>query len=248
MNHRTIRLSVLSLAVTAALTLVGCSDNDIIGTSNEAAADPRAITFYFPVESGYTSTLEVRESDGRTSTMTFKVGAEVPFGSSSAIQWFHQAGTGFDTSYVRVAGAAIYLYESISSLPERILQGPLIQGSSWTRYPSIDTPSDTTSIVTGETDLGDIVDKDDDNGGDGGAAKSFPTTGSNEMRVERVETILLASGSSFAGCAKVTNQLSDGSENQYWFAPGYGLVKYVIGATESYPSGRQTGELVSFTK
>ncbi len=248
MYYRTIRHSSISLVAAAWLALAGCSESDIIGTSNEPSVDPHAITFYFPVESGYTSTLEVRESDGRTGTITFKVGDVVPFGSSSAVQWFHQAGSGFDTSYIRVNGTAIYLYETFSSSPERILQGPLVQGSSWTRYPTIDTPLDTTSIVTGETDLGDLVDKDGDNGGGGGAAKSFPTTGSNEMRVERVETILLTSGSSFAGCAKVTNQLSDGSENQYWFAPGYGLVKYVIGATESFPSGRQTGELVSFIK
>lgn len=248
MNYRTIRHSSISLVAATWLALAGCSDSDIIGTSEEPTVDPHAITFYFPIEPGYTSTLEVRDSDGRTSAMTFKVGAEVPFGSSSAVQWFHQAGSGFDTSYVRVSGTAIFLYESSSSLPERILQGPLVQGSSWTRYPAVDAPLDTTSIVTGETDLGDVIGKGDDNGGGSSAAKSFPTTGSNEMRVERVETIQLSNGSSFAGCAKVTNQLSDGSENQYWFAPGYGLVKYVIGATENYPLGRQTGELVSFIK
>lgn len=248
MTNRTIRNSMLTAGLVLLCSIAGCTDADIIGSYESPAVDPNLITFYFPVDPGYTSTLEVRESDGRSSLMTFKVGQEVPFSSTSAVEWFHQNGSGFDTSFVVISGASLYLYETKGAIPERILQGPLAPGSQWTRYPTADSQGDTTTITTGETDLGDIMDKGNGDTGDGGALKFFPTTGSNELQVERIETIVLSSGSTFSGCAKVVNQLSDGSVNQYWFAPGFGLVKYVIGATQGYPSGRQIGEMVSFIK
>ena len=101
--------------------------------------------------------------------------------------------------------------------------------------------------MSDSTEIEDILNgEDSDNGGVVG--KVFPTTGSNVRWVARVETITLNDGVVFSGAAKVVNQLSNGSTNQYWFAPGFGLVRYVIGATQSYPNGQQVGELVSFSK
>jgi hypothetical protein len=248
MTNRTIWFSLLSAGAVLLFSLAGCSDDDIIGSYESPTVNPSSTTFYFSIDPGYTSTFEVRESDGRSSLLTLKVGRQVPFLGTSAVEWFHQVESGFDTSFVVISGASIYLYETKGSIPERILQGPIAQGAQWTRYPTADSQGDTTTITTGETDLGDIVDKGNADTGDGGALKFFPTTGSNELRVERIETIVLSTGSSFSGCAKVVNQLSDDSMNQYWFAPGYGLVKYVIGATQGYPAGRQIGEMVSFIK
>ena len=242
------RISILLLTTVClgiSLFLISCSDDDIIAPYTETTTDASLITYYFPIDQGYTATYEVRDSDGRPSATTFKVGGAVPFSNSTATHWFYQKGTGYDTSFIVVTGASLYLYEGINGTGERILQGPLQPGAKWTRYPGYD--SDTASIVTGDEDFGEILGGED--GGNGGAVtKVFPTTGSNELKVEAVETIILANGSSFAGAARVVNQLSDGSTNKYWFAPGYGLVRYVIGATQSYPNGRQLGELVSFVK
>lgn len=227
------------------LMMTGCSDDDIMGPPVTRNIDPNAITNYFPVDAGFTSTYEVRDADGRTTTNSFRVGGTVPFGELNATQWFYEVGSGYDTSYIVVIGSSLYLYESPSAVGERILQGPLNPGATWTRYPGL-TTSDST-IVTGGTDIEDIL-NGEDSGNGGVVGKVFPTTGSNVLRVERVETITLNDGVVFSGAAKVVNQLSNGSTNQYWFAPGFGLVRYVIGATQSYPNGQQVGELVSFSK
>ncbi len=242
MKNRLLLLFVTLLG----LCFTSCSDNDIMAPASDQSVDRSAITFYFPVDPGYTSRYEVRDSDGRITSTTFRVGENVPFSQATATLWFYETASGYDTSYIVVNGSSLYLYEGVNSAGERILQGPINPGAKWTRYPSNDV-TDTVSIVTGETDLGDILTEDD--GGNGGAAtKVFPITGSNELRVAAVETIVLSNGDTYAGSARIVNELSDGSTNQYWFAPGYGLVRYVIGSTATYPNGRQYGELVSFSR
>jgi len=77
-----------------------------------------------------------------------------------------------------------------------------------------------------------------------GAAKNFPTMGSNYLEVSAIEDIKLSNGNSFTQCLKVENG-SRSSSNYYWYAPGVGLVRYVIGVDpQNYPEGEVVGEVV----
>ena len=67
------------------------------------------------------------------------------------------------------------------------------------------------------------------------------------MTVAGSEGLRLGDGTYYSGAVKVYNLSSTvGKKNYYWFVANVGLVKYVIGATDSsYPDGDVVGELVS---
>lgn len=216
----------------------GCSNTDVT-TTPITGPTPSTVASWFPLTPGYSATFEIRDADGATHLVTFKVGSSVPFGSKTAYQWFVlENGSVQDTDYVAPTSDAIFIYESPSSLPEQVLRVPVITGSSWYRYNEY--VRDTISIITGGEDP-DTTDYSYQ-------MKIFPSAGSNEMRVARVDQLTLDNGSHYSGAAEITNSNPGGTTNHYWFAPGLGLVKYVIGATEFRPNGQASGEMVSFTK
>jgi hypothetical protein len=76
--------------------------------------------------------------------------------------------------------------------------------------------------------------------------KLLPVDGGNELTVTAVEELNTIYDHHFSGVVKVSNTERNGSINSYWFAPGVGLVKYVIGATTQNPNGVTVGEIVDF--
>jgi hypothetical protein len=227
--------------------IAGCSNNSSLVTAPGTGALPTLATSWFPLTPGSSSTFETTDADGFNHLVTFKVGNLVSFGSSTAYQWFIlENGAVQDTDFVVATATAVYVYESSFSAPEQILKVPVATGSTWNRYAG--STRDTISIITGGEgkDNGDTGDS-----GDGDLdvfSKIFPTEGSNEMKVVRVDQLTLDNGSHYSGTAEITNSNPGGSTNHYWFAPGLGLVKYVIGATQSRPSGQASGEMIQFSK
>jgi len=224
---------------------IGCSENDttlITNISGDGATDE--FVNYFPLEEGHTSLYEVTYSNGSTEELTFRVGAEVPFGSITALQWFIESSTGSrDTNYIVVTDSSIYLYTDYQAVPEKILYYPLQPGVSWSRYVSTET-------VIADVLNDDKAESDDDDGSDtdgGVLSASYPTTGSGDMLVENSETVLLNSGLYYSGSVKITNSSSTDLKNYYWYTPGIGLVKFIIGTTDNtYPVAQSAGELVSY--
>jgi hypothetical protein len=67
------------------------------------------------------------------------------------------------------------------------------------------------------------------------------------LTVVGVDFVSLKAGSSYSHAVKIVNIGSDGTNNAYWFAPGVGLVKYILGVSHNDPTtGNVVGELVSF--
>ncbi|MBN1213713.1 MAG: hypothetical protein JXA92_14160 [candidate division Zixibacteria bacterium] len=223
---------------------IGCSENDTIlitSMNGNDAADE--FVSYFPLEEGHTSYYEVTYSNGSTEELTFRIGSEVPFGSITAIQWFIQSSTGSrDTNYIVATDSSIYLYTDYQAVPEKILYYPLQPGVSWNRFVSTD------EVIADVGDDDKAESDDDDTDTDGGVLSAdYPTTGIGDMLVENSETVLLNSGLYYSGSVKITNSSSEDLKNYYWYAPGIGLVKYIIGTTDNtYPAGQAVGELVSY--
>lgn len=67
------------------------------------------------------------------------------------------------------------------------------------------------------------------------------------MTVDKLESIELTSGRYFSGVYRVSNDAGANTRNYYWYAPGVGLVKYVLGAVDSNdPTGGIQAELIDY--
>jgi hypothetical protein len=236
----------LSILAVFAFTLgwIGCSENDSTRITNiTGTGESEQFLSYFPLEEGHTSLYEVTYSNGSTEEVTFKVGKEVPFGSITAVEWFISSSTGSrDTNYIVTTDSSVYLYTDYQSMPEKRLYYPLVPGSSWSRFVSND------EVISDVLDDEDKIEGDDDGGTNGDVlSATYPTTGNGDMLVDNSETVQLNSGLFYCGSVKITNNTTTDLKNYYWYAPGIGLVKYIIGTTDvNYPSGQVVGELVSF--
>jgi len=244
-----LRRSILGLSMVAififTLGWIGCSENDSTQITNITGnGTAEEFVNYFPLDEGNTSIYEVTYSNGSTEELTFRVGTEVPFGSITAIQWFIESSTGSrDTNYIVVTDSSIYLYTDYQSVPEKILYYPLLPGVSWSRYVSTET------VISDVLDDDEAESNDDDGTGiDGGfLSATYPTTGYGDMLVENSETVQLNSGYYYSGSVKITNSSSTDLKNYYWYTPGIGLIKFVIGTTDNtYPVAQSVGELVSY--
>jgi len=250
MSIRNLTVGAVSLFGLVFLVWLGCSTNNSgssVGPLNQQSASD--IVLYFPLNQGYSTTYEIRSSDGSIETVNFKVGKEVTFLGRPVVEWLSYDKQGIDTTYFEVTETALYYYTSSRYPCEKILELPLEPGHSWSRYSQGQTYGDSTN--GGFTDI--ITDyRYKDNNGDTTTitpplGKTFPTIGSGEMTVEQIERLEMSSGALYSDAVLISNGGTLGKKNYYWFVPGIGLVKYVIGATpDSYPEGDIVGELVLY--
>lgn len=238
-------VSLLALAVVGAIT-VGCNQ-DRPSSLKAATGDAESVGLYYPLDPGYSSVYQVDHSDGTSEQVRFEVGTSVPFVNGPAIRWFrHRADGSSDTTFFQASDSVILHYETVHSIPERILQLPLKIGASWTRY-SADNGNTIdngfTDIITGILDKGESDSTDDGFG----AYKSFPTLGSNDLTVAEIGSLQLETGAFYGKSVRISNAGVSGQTNHYWYVAGIGLVRYVIGATESsFPDGETVGVLIDY--
>ena len=238
-----IRRIVLGLGVVAiAIGWGGCSDTTKITTS--ANQEPSSqVTQYFPINAGNTAVFDVMIS-GSTEQKTFVMSGTVKLGTADAQSWVITSGGIVDTSYLFATDSALYFLETPSASPEKILSLPLTSGESWPRYNNYNvtgysfnynyygdfgtgtgTTSDTTNAGGGQP----YGFADSSTSGGGVAAKNYPSDGANTFTVLGTETVTLGVLGSFPNSVKISNIGYGGTTNSYWYAPGVGLIKYMIG-------------------
>ena len=241
MTNKTSNIVTMILIISA--LALGCSGH-FVTASDPASFSNSDVVEYFPLEPGYQTTFELTETNGSSEIIVFKVGKKVPFLQDSATQWIARNGSSVDTGFAVISSGSLTIYESTNSGGEKILDIPLTVGKSWSRFSSISTGTedDFTIIITDNK-----LTNDSGSTGDSGITnKSFPTDGSDEMVVDKYESIQLSNGDYYSNTVRISNDGSGSTRNYYWFAPGIGLVKYVIGSLDSNePSGNIEAELLS---
>ncbi len=244
MKQRCVSFTTLVVICLAALIWVGCSDdtNTTVISADNYVSD-LAESNYLPLAEGFTTVYSVTSSDGTDKVIRLEVGKQVQLGSLSAVEWFSDDGSVYDTGYVRTTPDAAFFYDGANSDAEKILELPLFAGDTWERFSDdYDNADDFIDIIT-------VFDPDDTTSvPQGTVAKTFPSTGANTMVVVGREQLQLGDGSMFSDAIKVYNESSiPGKKNYYWYVGHIGLVKYVLGTTDgSYPRGDVMGELIDF--
>jgi hypothetical protein len=245
---------IMILILVACLGIwAGCTRESSITVSQPNGQSQGTSNSYFPVAEGKMSTYAISSPGGASSTLTIRLGSKIPFGADSAWQWFAiRPDYSIDTDYVVVTATTVVSYENANSEPETILRAPLLPGQNWSRFPATTQVDvvlpDTTTLATDYT--GGIVTKGnghDDPGGDNGngSGKVVPIAGGAQATVDGIEEVVLSNGSHYSGALRIETANTSGTANYYWFAPAYGLVKYVLGATPTRPDGSQMGELLN---
>jgi hypothetical protein len=234
------------ITLTTLMIIIGCSSNHEFVTPS-GGGNATISNNYFPVTEGLTTVFEVKEGTKAPYTYTLVVDDSVLLGSQIAHKWIGVTSWGStDTSFIVRNQNSVLIYESVRSIPEQILRTPLVVGSTWNRYQQTDdaTITDTTDIVVPIT--GDQADSaiTDDVTNDIAYPKVIPTEGLNVYSIVAFEDLALSSKEHYSNTCKISNENADGTKNYYWFAPGIGLTKYIIGATNSNPDGLIQGELV----
>jgi len=221
----------------------GCSGH-FVTASDPASFSNNDVVEYFPLDESYQATFELKEVNRASEIIVFKVGKKIPFLEDSATLWISKIGSSVDTGFVVVSSSSLTIYESSNSAGEKVLDIPLTVGKSWSRFSSISagTEDDFTIIITDNK-----LTNDTGSTGDSGVAnKSFPTDGSAVMTVDKFESIQLSNGDYYSNTVRISNGGSGSTRNYYWFAPGVGLVKYVIGSLDANdPTGNIKAELIS---
>ncbi|MFZ1683145.1 MAG: hypothetical protein WAU88_03350 [Candidatus Zixiibacteriota bacterium] len=251
LTRRSVITALSCLLLVAALA--GCSNVDEIIMPNSDSSQAASNGAYFPTTTGRSSTLLVTNDGGGQSYLTLQVGSPASIGTTAATQWFAiRPDNSVDTDYVVVTTSGVTLFETPRSAAETILKFPLAQGASWVRFAgssdSSANGSDSTTIATGNG--GGIITKGGDTGGGGGggggAGKVLPNCGGTISRVSSIEDVVTTSGRHFSSSVKIEVDDQQGFQNFYWFAPGVGLVKYILRATPQRPNGVQRGEVISY--
>lgn len=222
---------------------VGCSDDTIVTNSlSGAASEVSPVTKYFPMAEGYTTVFDITWPDSRVESKSFTIGNEVELAGINAVEWLsYSNSSGIDTGYFHATSTALYYYDDPGASPEKILELPLVPGANWIRFGDNDN---LTSNLSDSTADNKFTTDDDDIGGSN--AKNFPSAGYSKMVVEKVESLQLDNGSFYSGTIKIFSENSNGTINLYWYAPGVGLVRYVINASSTNLNGSEMGELKSF--
>ncbi len=226
-----------SILLTTGL-LIGCGKEEIIINSSSGSNVNSGVTNYFPLESGYVTKFAVRTASGETWVDNYSIGGDEQVQTIMATARFKYGAAPIDTGYYYATNNALYFYAHRSAEPEKLLELPLAVGQSWERFPTSGSGGGGTGPDTsdGEPLL---------------SSNNFPSAGSNLITVRGIETITLSNGFVFSGVVKLSTSGSvanSGDENLYWFAPGVGLVKYVLGAsgTLSTAEGQVVGELLDY--
>ena len=235
------------------LVYSGCSDSSsTISESDQPQSTVSQLEQYFPLSTGRTLQYAVSNSEtGKDTHERYVIGQGVSQNGHSGYIWIHtdlNYPDLSDTSYFYSDGTALYYYENPDARPEKILETPLETGRQWQRFEINPREAEEgTNLIYILTDGKYKNDEPDDArpidylyG-----AKSFPTLGSATMTVRGFEDIVLDNGQVIRDCCRIENSAGD-YYNNYWYAPGVGLVKYIIGATEEeLSSGTVAGELIS---
>ncbi|MBI5267404.1 MAG: hypothetical protein HY851_09260 [candidate division Zixibacteria bacterium] len=240
MSNRLMKYLFPVMILTLVLGWAGCSESVKTSISSPGGSSS-PILEYFPLDPGYT-TVYATSVQGMPSQTTFTVGNTRQIGNAQAIRWIVQTQSGtLDTSYFVATDSALFYLESEYANPEKILSLPLTVGNSWPRYYNYD--------VTGYTNdgiytnygygwstwtLGDsVLIKDSIANANKdtifGAFKNYPSEGANTFTINAIEPVSVGGLGSFSGALKISNVGYNGTTNFYWFAPGTGLVKYLIG-------------------
>ncbi len=241
MTNKSSKIVAIILIISACAW--GCSGH-FVTASDPASFSNNDVVEYFPLDESYQATFELTEVNRASEFIVFKVGKKIPFLEDSAVQWISKIGSSVDTGYVVVSSNSLTIYESSNSAGEKVLDIPLTVGKSWSRYSSISagTEDDFTIIITDNKLTNDTGSTDDS----GVANKSFPTDGSSVMTVDKYESIQLSNGDYYSNTVRISNDGGGSTKNYYWFAPGVGLVKYVIGSLDANePTGNIEAELIS---
>lgn len=237
MTARLITCFICFTVVTA--LVIGCSDT--VSFVSERTDQQPQVTQYFPLEPGLTASYRIDNANGLTEFVTYTIGAPVDYQANQAYRWIkHESNGAIDTSFFFASSDGLYFLEGLSAQTEKMLGYPLTVGKSWSLYDDVSNPDDTVTIGAGGPDSTD--------GGNTGASPSFFVEGGTTLSVVAVEGIQLEHGSYYSGTVKVRNVGVDNTTNYYWYAPGIGLVKYVLGATEFNPDGQKTGEMISYSR
>lgn len=196
---------------------------------------------YFPLNEGFSTTYEINNSNGPTESISYKVGRQISFHTGIATEWISNRNGVKDTSYFVQTSSSLIFYESKKAKPEVILINPLTAGKSWSRFDVSDNGVvDTNSIINPQ-------DKPNDTTGGGINLVSFPTDGSDQMMVDKIESVELDRIGYFSKVVRVSNDAGGGAKNYYWYAEGVGMIKYVLGATNfNDPHGSVEGELIYY--
>jgi hypothetical protein len=241
-----------------ALLFWGCSNNS--STTSTTADLTKTVADYFPLKQGQSADFSIDNNwYSLTTEDRFTVGALTIIDGQSSYLWLRQNvayPARYDTGFIRYESDAVYFYANATAGPEKLLEAPFEVGHYWQRFEPVTVTIDDDNL------LDDITDGDDQKNGDtsftipisddkndnlgglpgSGTSKTFPTTGSNYMKITAIEDIQLNNGDSYKNCVCVENK-SGTYTNYYWYAPGVGLVRYVLDATaESFPDGQIIGE------
>ncbi len=230
----------LTLAIAAMLSQ-GCSNHFVqaVGPNTFSANEAPS---YFPLEEGYQAAYEIGTAYGSPEIVSYTVGKDVPFLGGTATLWIVNDNGHKDTSYFVQNGSALMYYEGKQSVPEIVLDLPLTLGKSWSRF---DTPE--SQITDTSTTGGGIIIKDSSQSGNGiSFVSSFPVDGLALMTVDKTESVELSNGRYYSGVYRVSNEAGGGTQNYYWYAPGVGMIKYVLGGTNpENPTGGVQAEMIS---
>jgi hypothetical protein len=239
-----IRRIVFGIGVVAmTIGWIGCSDTTKITTSSNQESAVQVV-YYFPLNEGDTTVFDVTIS-GITEQKTFVMSGTVKLGISDAQSWVISSGGNVDTSYLVATDSALYFLETPNASPEKILSLPLTPGASWPRYYNYDVTGyyynyDYYGDLGTGTGTGTGTDTTSGNGqpfgnadssttGGDVAAKNYPSDGANTFTVVGTDSVALGTLGSFPDAVKISNIGYGGTTNLYWYVPGIGLVKYMIG-------------------
>jgi hypothetical protein len=239
----------LATAAILLLALIGCS-SDFVTASRPQQDSTNSQVEYFPLEQGFVTSYQIVASNGSSVSATFEVGGESSIKGSPVTIWIASSSGGRDTSYFANASDGLYFYESINSNSEKILEYPVQLGSSWDRFNSgtkLGNDDPYVDVLTDNKLIADTTSPNPDTLTGTITTKNYPTEGSSIMSVEGLESVSLSSGTQYAQSLHVSNDGLSGTKNHYWYAPGIGLVKFVIGASDvDATNGAFVGELVTY--
>lgn len=244
----------LALAVMTLLTgaiWIGCSDES--GTlSSGGQVSSTGIAAYFPLDEGYTTVYTVEYANGTEQQVTYKASTEAEIQGLAVKQLIQYVnGSIADTSYIRTTSDAVFHFAGKSSSAEKMLELPFTLGASWDKD-DFNWEELTDSVQVNNDNL-DKTDQDSTSVEDDGLTDvdpqlvTFPISGSITMTVAGFENLELDNGQFFSRALKIMSTGQSGKMNYYWYAPGVGLVKYVIGAyVGGSLEGETVGQLVSY--
>ncbi len=255
-------LAVLVILVLVYWSWNGCSDNTST-TSGNYPVELDDVAKYFPIATGICLRyMEINNATGDTAYLRYGIGSP-SLGANEVYPWYKnnsEYSYFSDTGYVYAAGNSVYYFEQAGDMHEKLLEAPFKIGKTWLRfntsqvnnlgdssfYWADDGNDDYWKYGGGNAGYGDSDDEEaDDN--DGSAAKSYPTVGANYFTLTNIENITLDNGNYFKDCLRIENNIA-GRSNIYWYAPGTGLVKYVLGKDNiTYPEGEIMGEITHKT-